>query len=245
MDRALLLVCSGQVIALLWYRWIGRVFFFRPQWQHPAIFWNPIVRVILAFGPFVAMVVLVVCAFLFTRSPWLFVALSVGGWIAFSSRPQIHDDHAGESEPDAVDPFPRGLAHGPWITGGTPVRAYSSGPYRAVLVKEPEAIGPADYLFALVVYAENGTRPVLCVTAEKSMAAKLLLGLPPEARGEMATGFGNSTFLGVFDNDGHSILGPLGPPTDIGHFEEEALKQMKMRLRLATPIEVVAQKQNA
>ena len=239
MDRPLLLICIGQVVALLWYWWVGRVFFSQPRWLHPPIFWNPFARGILAFGPLVVMALLVVSAFLFTRSPWLFLALTVGGWIAFSPRPHSHDDEGGEGA-TAQDPVFSELAHGPWITGGTPVRAYSSGAYRAVLVKDPEAFGPARYLFALVVYADDGGRPILCVTAEKSMAAELLRGLTPEARGKLGADFRDSTFLGVFDSDGHSNLGPLEPSSDVAHFEQKALQQMKTRLRLATPIEMVS-----
>lgn len=87
METSLLILGVLQVLCLLLYGWVGRVFISQPRWNHPAIFHNPITRGVLVAGPLVAIVALVVCAFLFTNSPWLFLGLSVAGWVALSPRP--------------------------------------------------------------------------------------------------------------------------------------------------------------
>jgi hypothetical protein len=87
METSLFILGILQVLCLLLYGWVGRVFISQPRWNHPAIFHNPVTRGVLVAGPLVAIVALVVCAFLFTNSPWLFLGLSVAGWVALSPRP--------------------------------------------------------------------------------------------------------------------------------------------------------------
>lgn len=87
MEKSLLILAALQVVSLLVYGWVGRVFISQPRWNHPAIFHNPVARGVLIVVPLVAIVALVVCAFLFTNSPWLFLGLSVAGWVALSPRP--------------------------------------------------------------------------------------------------------------------------------------------------------------
>lgn len=86
MESNLLILGILQIVSLLVYGWVGRVFISQPGWNQPAIFRNPFVRGVLVIGPFIAMISLIVCAFLFTNSPWLFLGLSVAGWAAFSPR---------------------------------------------------------------------------------------------------------------------------------------------------------------
>lgn len=130
--------------------------------------------------------------------------------------------------------------HSP-VVDGTPVRAYACGEYRAVLLKEPKGIGPAEYLFALLVYSHQGSRACLCVTAERSMAAMFLQDLPAELRQDVGPEFGKSVFLGIFDGTGHANLGPSDDCTTLELFEKRALEEMSARLQLTANIEVVAE----
>jgi hypothetical protein len=86
MEKSLLILGVLQVVNLLLYGWVARVFMSQPQWNHPAIFHNAVIRNVLVMGPLAAMVALVVCGFLFTHSPWLFLGLTVAGWVALSPR---------------------------------------------------------------------------------------------------------------------------------------------------------------
>lgn len=87
MEKNLFILAALQVISLLIYGWVGRVFISQPPWAYPAIFRNPVAGGVLVIGTQVAIVAIAVCAFLFTSSPWLFLGLSVAGWIALSARP--------------------------------------------------------------------------------------------------------------------------------------------------------------
>ncbi len=87
METSFLILAALQVINLLLYGWVGRVFVSQPRWNHPAIFHYAAVRSVLVIGPLVVMGALVVCGFLFTHSPWLFLGLTVAGWAALSPRP--------------------------------------------------------------------------------------------------------------------------------------------------------------
>lgn len=87
MDGPLLVLGFLQVVALLIYLWVGRVFISQPVTNHPGIFYNPTACLILCNGPAVTMVISVVLAFMFTNSPWLFLGFSLAGWIACSPRP--------------------------------------------------------------------------------------------------------------------------------------------------------------
>lgn len=87
MDGTLLVLGVLQVIAILTFRWVGRVYMTQPSFNHPDIFRNPTVAAILVYGPIAAMVVMVVLAFLLTDHPWWFLALSIAGWVACSPSP--------------------------------------------------------------------------------------------------------------------------------------------------------------
>jgi hypothetical protein len=87
MDTGLLALGGLQIATLLLYRWVGRSFVSQPRFNHPAIFHNPTARMLLCNGPFVVGGALIVLSFFLTESPWLFLGLSVAGFIAFSARP--------------------------------------------------------------------------------------------------------------------------------------------------------------
>lgn len=87
MDTVLLILGCIQIATLLIYRWVGRTFVSQPLLNHPAIFHNPTARMLLCNGPYVVGGALTVLSFFLTDSPWLFLGLSVAGFIAFSARP--------------------------------------------------------------------------------------------------------------------------------------------------------------
>lgn len=87
MEISLVLLGIAQALNLLIYRWVGAAFVSQPRFNHPMVFHNPTARLMLCYGPMVAMVILVVLAFVLTESPWLFLGLTVGGFVAFSARP--------------------------------------------------------------------------------------------------------------------------------------------------------------
>lgn len=93
METSLVILGIAQGVNLLVYRWIGAVFFSQPRFNHPMIFHNPTARLILCYGPMVTMAILVILAFALTESPWLFLGLTVAGFVAFSARP--HPDFMG------------------------------------------------------------------------------------------------------------------------------------------------------
>ncbi len=87
METHLVVLGILQVVTVLIYGWVGRVFLSQPRYNHPSIFHSPAARLVLCYGPLVAMVVLVVLAFVLTESPWLFLGLTVAGFVASSVRP--------------------------------------------------------------------------------------------------------------------------------------------------------------
>lgn len=87
MDTDLIALGGLQVVTLLLYRWVARTFVSQPLFNHPAIFHNPTARMVLCYGPYIVGGVLVVLSFFLTESPWLFLCLSVVGFVVFSERP--------------------------------------------------------------------------------------------------------------------------------------------------------------
>lgn len=90
METSLLILGTSQTVNLLVFGWVNRVFVSQPRWNHPEIFRSATACKLLCYSPLVVMVALVVCAFLYTHSPWLFLGLTVAGWVALSERP--HSD---------------------------------------------------------------------------------------------------------------------------------------------------------
>ena len=88
MKTSLLVLGVLQVLALLLYRWVVKVYIAQPLFRHLRAFSNPVVRSSLCYGPLVAMLVLVVLAFFLTQWPWLFLGLSVAGFVACSAPPR-------------------------------------------------------------------------------------------------------------------------------------------------------------
>jgi hypothetical protein len=87
MEASLLILGGIQLVALLLYRWVGKVFVSQPAYNHPGIFHDATARLLLCYGPLVVMAVLVILAFFVTNSPWLFLGLTIAGFIACSVKP--------------------------------------------------------------------------------------------------------------------------------------------------------------
>ncbi|OFW87506.1 MAG: hypothetical protein A3J37_07285 [Alphaproteobacteria bacterium RIFCSPHIGHO2_12_FULL_45_9] len=72
------------IVQMLFMRiswWVYYSYMTQPRYNHPAIFWNPLVRTILIWGPFVGIASLFFVAFTMTSSPWWFVAFSIIWWM--------------------------------------------------------------------------------------------------------------------------------------------------------------------
>jgi hypothetical protein len=87
MDVVFWILVVAQVLNLLIYRWVGAAFLSQPRSNHPMIFYSPVARILLAYGPLVIMVTLIALAFVLTDSPWWFLAGSLALWIAWSRMP--------------------------------------------------------------------------------------------------------------------------------------------------------------
>ena len=85
MDNHLILLAILQVINLLVYRWVQSNFVSKPRLIQPKIFHNPISATLLVVGPNIIGLILVVLAFFYTDSQWLFLGLSLAGFIAFAT----------------------------------------------------------------------------------------------------------------------------------------------------------------
>jgi hypothetical protein len=106
METSLLVLGTLQVLALLLYRWVVKVYVSRPIFSHFGIFLNPVLRTLFCYGPLLAMFVLVVLAFFFTQLPWLFLGLSVAGFVACSAPPRSYlVNREGSADPHWADLF--------------------------------------------------------------------------------------------------------------------------------------------
>lgn len=66
-----------QIILVRIGWWVYHTYFTQPRYNHPRIFWNPVARFILEYGPTTGIIGLVVAGFFFTSHPWLFLLLTV------------------------------------------------------------------------------------------------------------------------------------------------------------------------
>lgn len=86
MTGSFLLLGVLQVFFLTVYRWVGKRYIFAPRFDHPAIFWNRYIAVILCIIAEAGVPATAIAAFFFTESPWLFLGLSAVGFVLFSIR---------------------------------------------------------------------------------------------------------------------------------------------------------------
>lgn len=87
MEDGFIILGVIQAVNLFVYRWVGKVFTSQPRFNHPKIFHNPLAQSVLCYGPMVTMAILVILAFVLTNSPWIFLGLTLAGFVAFSARP--------------------------------------------------------------------------------------------------------------------------------------------------------------
>ena len=122
----------------------------------------------------------------------------------------------------------------PLIRGGTKVRVYECGGFRAVLAKDPESFGPIKYPHVLVVFrAVDDTPPIMFVTAEQnSMGSEMMKIMSEELGQDFGGDAGRGVVLGVFDESGHSNLGSSSDYVVLEKFEAEAIAVMRRRLGL-------------
>lgn len=120
----------------------------------------------------------------------------------------------------------------PLMKGGTPIRAYECGEYRAVLARDPESFGPIKYPHFLVVFrAADDTPPIMFITAEQSTLSPELMKIAGKHLGEdFGEAAGHDVFLGVFDESGRANLGSSNDYAILERFEVEALAVMRRRL---------------
>lgn len=63
-------------LACLVHRWVCKAYYMQPKFNHPAVFWNPILRQLLCIGSLIIFLVIVVAAFFLSQSPWWFLLLA-------------------------------------------------------------------------------------------------------------------------------------------------------------------------
>jgi len=88
----ILMLLQAFLMRVNW--WVYYTFITQPKYNHPPIFWNPFVRVILVSGPFIGIALLMFLSFFVTSSPWWFISLSVIWWV-FGSK--FHKPKEGEN----------------------------------------------------------------------------------------------------------------------------------------------------
>ena len=69
-----------QIIFIQIGWWGYNSYLTQPRHNHPAIFWNPLARTLLIYGPTVGIVGLVIAAFFLTSHPWFFLGFTLILW---------------------------------------------------------------------------------------------------------------------------------------------------------------------
>ena len=72
--------------------WVYYNYTTQPKYNHPMIFWNPLMRLALVVGPTACAILLVVFAFHQNIHPWWFLLFSIGWWIYGSKLHKPKDD---------------------------------------------------------------------------------------------------------------------------------------------------------
>lgn len=87
MEKSIIILGVAQFVNILVMRYVGKSFITQPDWNVPAIFRNPFIGKLLVIGPQIALVALIILAFVFTSSPWWFAGASVLAFIIIASPP--------------------------------------------------------------------------------------------------------------------------------------------------------------
>lgn len=83
MNNYLVLLSVIQILNLLVYWWVQKNFFL-PRLIQPRIFHIAIFRNLLIVVPIILGLLIMVLAFFHTDSPWIFLGLSIAGFVAFA-----------------------------------------------------------------------------------------------------------------------------------------------------------------
>ncbi len=68
-------------VAFVWIGWwVYNSYFTQPKHNHPPIFWNPLIRTLLIYGPSIGIVGLVIASFFLTSHPWPFLIFTLVFW---------------------------------------------------------------------------------------------------------------------------------------------------------------------
>lgn len=77
------------IISVLIYKWMHKVYFSQPRWNHPGLFVhaNTFIVCCLIILPPVSMIAIPILSFIITGNGWWMVFVSVLSWICFSKVP--------------------------------------------------------------------------------------------------------------------------------------------------------------
>jgi hypothetical protein len=120
----------------------------------------------------------------------------------------------------------------PVVQSARTKKRYKFGPYEAAFLDQIVAEGPIGYEYIIVVFEQGATDPFLFVTSERNDATAAReffqeLELDPDM---MPQEQGESHFLCLFDEQGHSNFGDSNDWGDAEKFEAAALKILTERL---------------
>lgn len=75
----LLIILQIIFVKISW--WVYNAYYTQPKYNHPPIFWNPLARTLLVYGPLTGIFGLVITAFFLTYHPWLFLFFTLAFWV--------------------------------------------------------------------------------------------------------------------------------------------------------------------
>jgi len=110
----------------------------------------------------------------------------------------------------------------PVITGGIPLATYKADNIRAILVKNPESVGPIKYRYVMMCFVGGAKIPDYFVTSEKNEMQDQLLEAAGLQQGSNADSSG--WLLGIFSDGKHSTLNIPSDWGDFETFEQEAIR---------------------
>lgn len=121
-------------------------------------------------------------------------------------------------------------------SGGIKLKTHQLGKYRAVLVKDPNSVGPIKYRYVMVVFRDGTDEPVIFVTAEQNAMQAELFKIARESLNDPSLEHDpNNFFLGVFDEHGRHNLGGSPKWGQLEDFEQKALHIIRSKLGIEDP----------
>jgi len=76
------------VTSTLLHWWVGKVYISQPRFNHPRIFWNPIMANTLTIAPQLGFLLTVIGGFILTGNGWWYLGVVIFCGIVFSSMPE-------------------------------------------------------------------------------------------------------------------------------------------------------------